>query len=175
MVDWMRKLLAACLSCKILPGIGYKVRQTTSGTVLEIVPGNGKASSGPQAYRFKSMQDDYLVCRTWDGTTEGATDVNVAKPTLLRFSLSTRTVAGQVLTFSQYNLTNQTRISMLNSSPELEVIIDRYEVDDVIYAQAAETFVEFWDGSTVDDEFNPVLTSVALIDLNIDGRYWGSA
>jgi hypothetical protein len=32
-----------------------------------------------QMLRLKSIQADYLTCRTWDGTTEGSTDILVAK------------------------------------------------------------------------------------------------
>lgn len=33
-----------------------------------------------QRMRVKSISDDYLTCRTWDGTTEGDDDIIVAKP-----------------------------------------------------------------------------------------------
>ena len=40
----------------------------------------GGAESGIARLRVKSVQDDHLVCRTWDGTTEGTSDIKVAKP-----------------------------------------------------------------------------------------------
>jgi hypothetical protein len=162
MMDWMRRLLDACRANRILPGLGYKLRETTSGTILEIVPGVGK-SSPPQAYHFKEMRNDYLICRSWDGSDDGDNDIKIAKPGLLRFSLLTRTVSGIELTFSSYNLSDQTRISTKQGSPETEIIIDRYEVDDVIWGQSCATFVQDEDGN-----------DVSILDLNVDGRYWGS-
>lgn len=38
-------------------------------------------------YRVKSHEDDYLVCHTWDGETEGEKDVYIAKAWLLRRSV----------------------------------------------------------------------------------------
>lgn len=44
------------------------------------------SSGGVSMYRVKTVYDDYLKCRSWDGTTEGSTDVYVAKPWELRKS-----------------------------------------------------------------------------------------
>jgi hypothetical protein len=38
---WMRKLRLFVASLVILPGIGYKVRRSPNGTILEILPGAG--------------------------------------------------------------------------------------------------------------------------------------
>ena len=46
-------------------------------------------------FRFKSIADDHIVCRTWDGATEGGADVLVAKPPVLRGDGETRTVNGE--------------------------------------------------------------------------------
>ena len=35
--------------------------------------------SGLQTFHFKSDGGDYIICRSWDGTTEGKTDVLIAK------------------------------------------------------------------------------------------------
>jgi len=44
----MRKLIAGCLANRLVSGIGYKVRRTTAGTSLEILPGagGGKKAAG---------------------------------------------------------------------------------------------------------------------------------
>jgi hypothetical protein len=45
---WLRRLRGFCISLRILPGNGYKVRRTTLGTILEILPGagGGKKAAG---------------------------------------------------------------------------------------------------------------------------------
>ena len=45
-------------------------------------------TSGLVPFRIKSVQNDYLTCRTWDGTNDGDTDVLIAKPFLLRHLLA---------------------------------------------------------------------------------------
>lgn len=45
---------------------------------------NGSASFQTGWYHVKSVQGDYLTCRSWDGTTEGTVDIFIAKPPWLR-------------------------------------------------------------------------------------------
>ena len=45
---WFRKLLDASKQTEVLPGTGYRVRQTKDGIVLEIVPVQVKGGSTPQ-------------------------------------------------------------------------------------------------------------------------------
>lgn len=40
--------------------------------------------AGAEPYRIKEVFDNHLRCRTWDGTTDGGTDVLIAKPFQLR-------------------------------------------------------------------------------------------
>ena len=49
----------------------------------------------PRRFRVKSEQTDHLVCRTYDGTDEGTTDVNVAKPPNLRGHIASRPAGGE--------------------------------------------------------------------------------
>lgn len=66
---------------------------------------------GVVAMKIKSVSTAYLTCRSWDGTTEGGTDVLVAKPPALRAA----------------------------PSRDAAVLLDPpYEAGDVIYAAAAD-------------------------------------
>jgi len=106
-------------------------------------------------FRYKSMSGDYLVCRTWDGTTEGDTDVKVAKPYLLRES-TTRT--GYTYNYTGDQARTSTKTS--DGSTEDQVIVPAYVEDDEIWATKADT------GVTVGG------VDVTYIDLNLDARAW---
>jgi hypothetical protein len=59
------------------------------------------ATSGQlQMYRLKSVQGDYITCRTWDGTTEGGSDVYLAKPHKLRNSITSQTIDGVTVDYT---------------------------------------------------------------------------
>jgi hypothetical protein len=60
---------------------GHRVMNTTRGPMM--VPGRapgGTATGNAAPYRVRVVYDDYYVCRDWDGTTLGSSDVLVAKP-----------------------------------------------------------------------------------------------
>jgi hypothetical protein len=38
--NWFRKLLSACRQTEILPGVGYRVKETSNGRTLEIIQKN---------------------------------------------------------------------------------------------------------------------------------------
>jgi len=72
---------------------GSLVYRTTRGT--GIIP-EGKSVQGfsVNRYRLKNVRGDYLVCRSWNGTDEGTSDVFIAKEELHRESLSAETILG---------------------------------------------------------------------------------
>lgn len=53
MVSWLRRLRAAIIRRTILPGLGYKVRETANGYSLEILPSAGRPGEG---IKFKIYQ-----------------------------------------------------------------------------------------------------------------------
>lgn len=105
--------------------------------------------------RVKSVGDDYLVCRRYDGTEEDNTDLNVAKPWLLRRSTG-RT--GYTYSYTSNVLRVSTKTD--DSSTENQVVTPSWMVDDEIYAVLADS------GVLVSGE------SVRYVDLNLDGRQW---
>lgn len=61
---WFRRILDAIRSQKILPGVGYFVKETSNGTVLQINATGGSSQSGAvQRMRIKHIHGDYLICR----------------------------------------------------------------------------------------------------------------
>lgn len=117
--------------------------------------------------RVKSVQDDHLVCRTWDGTTEGTYDIKVAKPPTLRktpYHGKTITFNGSALTFSYSN--GFTRTVTKGTSTETQIIVPAYTGTGAGYG-GEEIYAEYCPtGLLIGGEV------VGLVDKNIDGRQW---
>lgn len=128
------------------------------------------AKPGPRAtpgvtvkqYRFRSMQGDYIVCRTFDNNAEGTTDVLIAKPFKLRFSITGVVIDGSNISYASYSTANQIRTATSVAGSEIQVIVPRYVVSDLIY------------GITVDHTGVVVgqVGELKVMDLNADGRAW---
>lgn len=141
-------------------GLTVKLDRGPGGIVARAKPGRGGGSAGLKLHRFKSMGTDHLVCRTWDGTTEGSTDIKIAKPDKLRFSITAATIDTVALAYSDYDTSAQTRSASDGTSSETQVITPRYLVNDLIWAMTCTTLV------TVTG------TVLTLLDLNISARAW---
>ena len=112
--------------------------------------------------RVKNTSDfpDHLVCRTWDGTTEGDTDVLVAKPYLLRRTpFDGHERGGATIVFTSM----KTRTLTLDGDTEDQVVIPPYLLNDEINAALG-----IVDGTGVEHLGEPV----RYLDLNVDGREW---
>lgn len=82
--------------------------------------------------RIKNTSDypDHLVCRKWDGTTEGTVDINVAKPWFLRRTpFDGQTRAGVTYTYTSH----VQRTADDGSGTETQVINPSFVLNDVIY------------------------------------------
>jgi len=109
------------------------------------------------------METEFIICRSWDGTTEGSVDVKIAKPPKLRFSITSETIDGTDVTYDGYDLTAQTRNATDGTTTETQVIVPRYLVDDLIFASRANSLA-------TDEDENPI----GLMDENRDARAWAS-
>jgi len=118
---------------------------------------------------LKSVSDDYLVCRAWDGTTEGSSAIYVAKPFLLQRTPHDG-VSRHGYTAGNYAAYAITRTVTRDSDAETEdqIIVPNYQVGsgsydgDEVYALLCKT------GISAD-------LPVRLIDLNVDGRAWAES
>lgn len=160
----------------LLPRTAFYSAAVT-GSPEELGGGGGASVS---RYRVKSIQRNYLTCRTWDGSAEGATDICIAKPFKLR-----RAIAGAIIdgvnvsyTYDAADIPSTTRIASNGTETETQIIVPRYlfaapsqlpDKGDEIFAVGANTGLV-----TVANE--PVGTAggqaITLLDLNIDGRAW---
>ena len=124
------------------------------------------AATAPEVKQFRvvSVQADYLICNEWNGNAAGTVAFNVAKPYLLRNSVT----AWNGLTFTfDAGVTERVATRTSDSETETQVVVAAYAVDDVIYAVRR---VKGGVGVTVTiDGEDEVLD---WLDMNVDGRQW---
>jgi len=109
-------------------------------------------------FRFKSFDTDRIICRTWDGTTEGSEDIAVALPFLLRKTpFDGETVNGITYTYISTTLRDATD----GTITERQSIVPRYFTNDIIYATSMTSHDVIISGQRL-----------LLQELNVDGRQW---
>lgn len=133
-----------------------------------------------QRFVVKSVSDDHLVCRLWDGFTEGTVDIKVAKPWDLRkkpFHGKTRTIDGSKYTYT-YTSEIERSVNKKDSSnndlgTETQTIIPRYVATSTdtafkgneIWAVRCDTGVVLNEGQSSEER-------LTLMDVNVAGRAW---
>ena len=131
---WLNKLLSFVKMTRLVEGVGYRLIQTTRGTALEIQPGKGGGGSTLKHYRVKSIEGDFMTCREYDGTTEGETDVYIARdPELRRSKFEGQSIAyssdGDSFTATYTYSSNTKRIKTIGTNAETQVIVPYYKTD----------------------------------------------
>jgi hypothetical protein len=140
----------------------------TNSTSVWTQIGGGSSSTSIQQFKFKSDGGDYWVCRTWDGSSEGGSDVKVAKPYKLRCGtgkIGSEVIAGITYTYT-YTAdagTYKRTVSGSDGSAEDDYLIPRMLADNLIY------------GITFATTSPASLSAVVWLDINADGRAWGSS
>ena len=159
---WLNKLLSFVKMTRLVEGVGYRLIQTTRGTALEIQPGKGGGGSTLKHYRVKGIEGDFMTCREYDGTTEGETDIYIARdPELRRSKFEGQSIAyssdGDVFTASFTYSSNTKRVKIVSGVAETQVIIPYYKTDFTVIL-AAES--ENKSGVTDPDESDIYITEV---------------
>jgi hypothetical protein len=138
---------------------------TVSPNGLTLTPGEAAGQAGAWGverarFRVKTIQNDYLVCRTYDGTTEGSEDINVAKPwDLRRTPFHGVAVNGITCTYSSAIARSATNGSVTES----QVITPPYFAN-----------CEIWAFKAVGGGTSVTVSSDTLVwqDMNVSGRAW---
>jgi hypothetical protein len=116
--------------------------------------------AGVHCYRLKSVSDNYLTCRSWDGSNDGTTDIYIAKVHKLRNSITQEVIEGVTYDYTYAtgpDSLNKYRISKVSGvEVERHVVTPEWIVNDLIYAIDATTHVT---------------TATSLLMLG-DGRAW---
>lgn len=154
-------VINALLCLGIYPKGRAKLTFGDENAALDLSGIASDAEGGLQGpFLFKSKEDSWIVCRSWDGSTEGDTDILIALPPKLR-AVGSEVIDGDTVTYSAYDNGAQTRHADNGTDEEDQVITPRFLVDDLIYANTALTLVD-------DDDGNPI----PLLMDNTDGRAW---
>jgi hypothetical protein len=153
------------------PAVGKALQpigDTSVKTIMVQLAVGGGQSTKDQAYVVKSHRGNYLICHKWTGVGELSTDVPIAKPQELWYTVASVVVDGVTITYSGYDINSQTRQATIGSVPEIQVIVPRYVPGQIIYATQPD-LVQV----NTDPNF-PFTQSVpcTLQDMNKGGRAW---
>ncbi len=127
LIDYMREI-------SVVNGRDVRVSRTMNGTLLlgsATVQGSG---STLKHYRVKSIEGDFMTCREYDGTTEGATDIYIARdPELRRSRFEGQSIAynsdGDSFTATYTYSSNTKRVKTVSGVAETQVIVPYYKTD----------------------------------------------
>lgn len=153
-------------------GLGYKVKRTALGTVLEIARGAASEAGNIQRFKIMSIADNWLVCRKVDedDAETSSTDYKVMRPIMLRKdkALPSGASAGSLAypADQERTFTITTTVAPIRTVTVKQVMTPKYVANDFIYG--ADGIL----GGTVDDGTGE---HVEWIDLNIDARKWDMA
>lgn len=138
---WLNQILAFVRANVIIPGPGYRLRRTAGGMVLDIESrGGSAAATGGTQYHLKTVQSDYITCRTWDGSSDGATDIHIAKPYKWRNSIASDLLQGITHTYTYTSnvdglgVDNVSRINSWSSTSETEMMFPVWVFNEIIHA-----------------------------------------
>lgn len=171
--DFHRQNLRMAVRDQMRGGNAVRISNLTVGTLSnrdDFIEDSSEGGATVQRFKITSItNNDYLVCRTWDGTTLGGTDVNVAKPYQLRRNpFHNKTISGITYVYTAGNPQRRTLthagLTPPNAASE-EFITPAYAVDDNILA------VEPGGGVTTGG-FSSTLAGATWEDINHNGRVW---
>jgi hypothetical protein len=161
------------LHIKMVDGDSPSITVADNGTDILIPRGQPQAGTtsavGPTRMRVQSVSGDYLVCKSWDGSAEGAS-VNVAKTPELRHSVTSQVIEGVTVSFAYASRTNnldgKRTATGSGYADQVEIVIPVYMDDD-------SSLCEIWadqpaGGTGVSVGGTPLI----WMDTNRNGRAW---
>jgi hypothetical protein len=125
---------------QVVRGDKDAVLYAENGVIIQLSGSDsGSGSAGSRScIMVKSVAAEYIVGRTWDGTSEGATDVYVAKPFNARQPAS-EVIAGTTHTYTYSagpDALNDYRESDDGSTTENQIVTPYWLVDGLIHVAA---------------------------------------
>lgn len=160
--NWFRRIWDRLRAQRIAPGVGYKVRETSDGTFLDIQTGGGGSSSAQiSEFKLNTVEGDYLNCFARAGTTWSTVTVSIAKPHKLRNSITLAVLDGITVTYSYYEGTVK-RMARHDSAAEIQIVLPRYLSEDIILAAKIDATGVTGHGST----------QCEYLDINEGARAW---
>lgn len=164
---WLNQLREAVTTLRPLPSHNVSVTHTRVGTAYV----STKGSDTTEAITWlllHEVKDDYLICHSWDGETEGEDPVYVAKNPKLQNNVTEEELDGvdyeyTYTTTGAHKYVERISTNTDTSTTETQRIVPRYIVGDEIRAISSKTGIETEDAEPI-----------SLIDLNLDARAWAA-
>lgn len=157
--------LVALIPTVIIAGPGLEIKRAGQKITVNLRrQGNTTIPLGKE-FKVVSVEEDYLICHTWDGRVEGLVDVKVALPPLLRRTpFDGQSRDGFSYVYASGDNTRRTSTNDTDSTTEEQVITPSYVAGDVIVA------MKRIEGTTgVFEGANDTLP-LEWVDMNVDGR-----
>lgn len=108
----------------------------TDGNFLLMLSRASASGQQLQMFKLKSVQDDYVTCRTWDGSNEGAVDTYLAKEYKIQCSLEGETIFGTAHTYTYDDGPDANNVLRTNddgSNNETEIVVPPWCVDEIVF------------------------------------------
>lgn len=172
LVDAINPLLRMAIRTGEKPEVIY----SDENVILVVPPGGGSGGEGNPVnvgrFRLRSIEANSLTCRTLDGSGEGTEDVLVWKPTLLRNSITSRSVQNDAGVFTTITYTYESNtvrrtatVGVAGYADQEQTVVPQYlarRVDDAVPPNVLYAGDEIW----------AIETEIGWVDLNIDARAW---
>jgi hypothetical protein len=154
---WLNRLRDYARSLELIRFPNGTVSRGVNGTKVETEGEGGGSRPGANAYKIKQVLPNFLSCTTWNeiSQTEGTDFVSIAKQWLLRESIpSPRTEGGIAYAFTfvagvdaSNRFRKKTRVT--DGAVETQLVAPSWCIDDVVYAESANTGVLDNDGKEI--------------------------
>lgn len=173
--SWLKKILRCVTERTLIAGKGIRMEWKRNGTVISAEPTEPQkrgADGIVKQFRVLSVWDDVVYGVGWNGTSPTSEGQTIAKPYKLRrtpwhgqtvqYVLEDPISGDQSFSVSYNYFSGSFRTASITSGAftavEKQVIIPKYQEDDIIYAAQP-------DGGTS-------VSGVDWLDINADGRAW---
>ena len=143
------RVLRALTNPRIVWGEKDDAQITDGNFLITLSRSSANESALAKMYLLKSVQDDYVTAHSWDGTTEGATNILIAKEYKIQCSLEGETIFGLTHTYTYDDGPDANNVQRTNddgTNSETEIVVPPWVVDEVIFAIPAQTDVLDLDG-----------------------------
>lgn len=153
-MNLLRRAIQALCNFKVIRGSADNFLLSDENAILQLGMGgyDGGSGGGVAMWRLKSVQNDYVTCRSWDGSSDGPTDTYLAKEWKIRTSLTGETIFGVSHTYTYGtgpDSLNKYRNNSDGTNSEQEIIIPPWSVNEIVFSVSGKTDV-------VDGSSNPV-------------------
>lgn len=182
LASWGNRLLRSVRRRTLLPGLGYKLRESELGVSLEILSaGGGRVAANIVRCRLLSVRANSLKCRRLDTSA----DVYAAKPFKLRNNITQATIDGLTISYT-YDSTmgsvtrfQQRTASAAGYASQIQRVVPRYLTSASTGSGLAtdelwllELSSALWSELSDPDNPSSAAVDVKWVDLNADGRAW---